>query len=104
MIEFLKRLFKSAPPVDFKGLMHEGAVIVDVRTAAEFKSGHIQGALNIPLDQIRSKAADLKKKNKIVITCCRSGNRSKMAKGLLSSAGITVYNGGAWDSLQQKIR
>jgi rhodanese-related sulfurtransferase len=45
----------------------------------------------------------LKKKQKTVITCCRSGNRSGMAKSMLDAAGITCYNGGAWDSLQRKV-
>lgn len=103
MIAFLKKLFGGGPQVDYKSLMDQGAMIVDVRTTGEFKSGHIQGAVNIPLDSIRSKAAELKKKNKVIITCCRSGNRSGMAKGILASSGITVYNGGAWDSLERKI-
>ncbi len=103
MIEFLRKLFGIGPKVDFKSLLDQGAMIVDVRTFGEFKSGHINGAVNIPLDSIRSKAAELKKKNKVIITCCRSGNRSGIAKGILTSSGITVYNGGAWDSLERKI-
>lgn len=99
-------IFKSlfGKPVDFKKLMAEGAVIVDVRTPSEYKSGHIPGALNIPLDSIKSKSGDLKSKNKVVITCCRSGARSGMAKSILTSAGIETVNGGPWNSLIQKIR
>ena len=99
-------IFKSlfGKPVDYKKLMAEGAVIVDVRTPSEYKSGHIPGALNIPLDSIKSKSGDLKSKNKVVITCCRSGARSGMAKGILTSAGIETVNGGPWNSLIQKIR
>jgi rhodanese-related sulfurtransferase len=103
MIEFLRNLFGGGPKVDFKSLMDQGAMIVDVRTTGEFASGHIRGAVNVPLDSIRYKAAELKKKNKVIITCCRSGNRSSIAKGILTSAGITAYNGGAWDSLERKI-
>jgi rhodanese-related sulfurtransferase len=84
--------------------MAEGAVIVDVRTPSEYKSGHIPGALNIPLDSIKSKSGDLKSKNKVVITCCRSGARSGMAKSILTSSGIETVNGGPWNSLIQKIR
>lgn len=103
MIEFLRKLFGGAPAVDFKSLVREGAVIVDVRTPGEFASGHIKGSVNIPLDMIRGKVADLKKKGNTVITCCRSGNRSSVAKGILASAGITAYNGGAWNVLRDKI-
>lgn len=103
MLAFLKKLLGGGTPVDYKALLSQGAVIVDVRTAAEFKSGHINGAVNIPLDVIKSKAAELKKKNKPVITCCRSGSRSGMAKSMLSAAGVECYNGGAWNMLNTKI-
>jgi phage shock protein E len=103
MINFLNKLFSSAPAADFANLVKEGAMIVDVRTPGEFNSGHIKGSINIPLDTIQSKTAELKKKGKTIITCCRSGNRSGMAKSMLEGAGITCYNGGAWDDLQNKI-
>lgn len=103
MLNFIKKLFAGGTPIDFKSLVSAGAIIVDVRTPGEYRGSHIQGSVNIPLDQIKSKIAELKKKNKPVITCCRSGNRSSMAKGVLKSAGIECYNGGAWDSLKNKI-
>lgn len=85
-------------------LVEQGAVIVDVRTKGEFKEGHINGSRNIPLDTIRNEVQSLKKLNKPVITVCRSGNRSRMAKSILVSAGIEVYNGGAWTSLNKQIK
>jgi phage shock protein E len=103
MFDFFKRLFSKGPETDFAELLRKGAVIVDVRTPGEYKSGHIKGSLNIPVDQIRSKTAELKKKGKPVITCCRSGSRSAMARTILTSAGIECYNGGAWDSLKDRI-
>ncbi|MBN8672713.1 MAG: rhodanese-like domain-containing protein [Chitinophagales bacterium] len=102
MLGFLKKLF-GVTTVDFKELVDNGAVIIDVRSPGEYKSGHIKGSRNFPLDTIRSKVNDLKKLNKPVITVCRSGARSGMAKGILKSAGIEVYNGGPWFSLQNKI-
>lgn len=104
MLGFIKKLFAGGSAVDYKQLLRDGAVIVDVRTPGEFKTGHIKGALNIPLDGIKSRIDELKRKNKTIITCCRSGNRSVMAKGILHSAGIDCYNGGAWNTLDQKIR
>jgi rhodanese-related sulfurtransferase len=76
---------------------------VDVRTTAEYQSGHIKGSINIPVDQIKSKVEQLKAKNKPVITCCKSGARSGMAKSILKAQGIEVYNGGGWNVLQQKL-
>lgn len=102
MIDFLKRLFGRAS-VNYKELVNSGAVIIDVRSNGEFKSGHISGSKNYPLDKIRAKVAELKKLNKPVITVCRSGARSGVAKGILKSAGIEAYNGGAWNSLKSKI-
>ena len=103
MLGIIKKLFGVGSNVDYKALLSQGAVIVDVRTAGEFRGGHIKGAINIPLDEVKSRTAELKKKNKPVITCCRSGNRSGVAKSLLVSAGVECYNGGAWDTLNHKI-
>jgi rhodanese-related sulfurtransferase len=100
---FFSNLFSSKPAVDYAELVKSGAIIVDVRTPGEFAQGHVKGAVNIPLDMIRSRAAELKQKNKPVITCCRSGARSGSAKSILTDAGIECYNGGAWDSLQNHL-
>jgi phage shock protein E len=102
MLGFLKKIFGGST-INYKELVSNGAIIVDVRTSGEFKAGHIPGSKNFPLDNIRTKVAELKKLNKPVITVCRSGARSGMAKGILKSAGIEVYNGGAWTSLKSKI-
>lgn len=102
MIGFLKKVF-GITSVNYKELASNGAVIVDVRTVAEYKSGHIPGSRNYPLDSIRSKVAELKKLNKPVITVCRSGARSGMAKNILKSAGIEAYNGGPWNLLKNRI-
>ncbi len=102
MLTYIKKLF-GITSVNFKELVNNGAVIVDVRSTSEYKAGHIPGSKNYPLDNIRSKVADLKKLNRPVITVCRSGTRSGMAKGILKSAGIDTYNGGPWTSLKNKI-
>ena len=102
MLTLLKKLFGGAS-VNYKELVSNGAIIADVRTASEYKAGHIPGSKNFPLDSIQTKIAELKKLNKPVITVCRSGTRSGMAKGILKSAGIEVYNGGPWTSLKSKL-
>ncbi len=102
MLGFLKKLI-GGTAVNYKELVDNGAIILDVRSAGEYKSGHIPGSKNYPLDSIRTKVAELKKLNKPVITVCRSGARSGMAKGILKSAGIEVYNGGPWTRLAGKL-
>ena len=96
-------LFSQAIETDYQALIKQGAMIVDVRTPGEFQGGHIRGSINIPLDEISDKVTDLKAKNKVIITCCRSGNRSGAATSIMEAAGIESYNGGAWDSLENKI-
>lgn len=104
MLDKLKQLFGLGPSVDYKSLVNEGAVIVDVRTKAEYQQGHIKGSLNVPLNNLSNHYSSLKKHKKI-ITCCASGMRSAQAKSILKSNGFEeVHNGGGWASLNQKIR
>lgn len=103
MLNFLKKLFGTAASVNVKELTGKGAVIFDVRTEAEFKTGHIKDAVNIPLERIGRQLHVIRKINKPVIAVCRSGNRRGIAANILKKAGIEAYNGGAWDQLQKKI-
>lgn len=100
MIGMLKQLFGAGPKLDIRSLRQHGAVILDVRTAAEFAAGHLDGSLNIPLDNLERRSASLPK-DKPIITCCASGMRSATAKNILLRQGFTeVYNGGSWTSLK----
>jgi len=101
MFSFIKSLF--GPSTDYKALMLKGAIIIDVRSPAEFDNGHIKGAKNIPVNIIQREVATIKKMGKPIITVCQSGGRSSMAKTILKHQGIEVYNGGAWFKLNSKI-
>jgi rhodanese-related sulfurtransferase len=104
MLDFIKNMFKSAEAPDLKQWLKEGAVIVDVRSPQEFKSGHIKGAINIPLDRIDVDFKKIPHPEKGVITCCASGMRSAAAKRVLAAKGVTkIYNGGGWSSLNSKL-
>jgi len=89
---------------DLKSVYQKGAIILDVRAPDEFRSGHIKGAINIPLDILKTRVGDLKKRGKPVITCCKSGARSVMASRALTEAGLEAYNGGGWRSLEKCIQ
>ena len=104
MLNFLKQLFGFTAPTDFQSLSKNGAIIIDVRTQSEYNSGHIKGSLNIPVNTIVSRIDEIKKKNKPIITCCRSGARSGMAANILKKQGIECYNGGPWDRLKKLIK
>lgn len=95
-------IFKKSQP-DYQAWLKEGAAIVDVRSPGEFKSAHIKGSVNIPLNEIASKSGKLKA-DKPVIVCCQSGMRSAQAASILKQRGFQrVHNGGGWMRLQQKL-
>lgn len=100
-MSFLQKLF--GPKTDFKQLMKDGAVIVDVRTRSEYSDGNIKGSRNISLDQLNSRVKELQLLKKPIIACCRSGVRSGMAVRILKAAGLEAYNGGPWTQLQRKL-
>lgn len=101
IINFIRQLFGSK--TDYKALVANGAIILDVRTTAEYKNGHIKNSLNIPVDEIKKRVTELTQKNKPVIACCASGMRSATAASILKQAGVEAYNGGSWVSLQNKL-
>lgn len=83
--------------------LQKGAVIIDVRTQAEFADGHAQGSVNIPLNAIANQIGKIKKYKKPIITCCRSGARSGTAANILNNNGIDSINGGPWQNVAQLI-
>lgn len=101
MIQFFKNLFSSGPKVSLDELVDKGAIILDVRSKAEFAGGHLTKSVNIPLDALKSRLDELDS-SKPVITCCASGIRSASAKSILKSSGFgEVKNGGGWTSLKR---
>ena len=82
-------------------------VVIDVRTPEEFASGHINGAINIPYDQIEARRSALSKvkKDENILVYCRSGRRSEIARQSLQKLGFkNVQNGGGIDGLMAKIK
>lgn len=100
MINTIKKILGLGPKINYKELVANGAIIVDVRTRGEFASGHADGSVNIPLDQLNSGLKKIKDKEKVIITCCASGMRSASAKAILKSNGYkNVHNAGSWYKL-----
>jgi rhodanese-related sulfurtransferase len=75
------------------------AQLVDVRSATEFATAHLPGAINIPLEQIEFRTADLDT-NAPVVLVCQGGTRAHLAGALLEASGrdLVVLEGGtgAW--------
>ena len=81
---------QAVGPSEAVRLMNQGAVLVDVRSQAEFDSGHILDARHLPQEQVAQAAETLKRfKDKVVITCCESGMRSGAAARVLVTQGFT---------------
>lgn len=79
-------------------LLKEGALLIDVRSSAEFSAGHNPASLNIPLDRLNTESIKLDK-SKTVLLCCASGTRSAMAKAMLKKNGfVQVINAGSWNN------
>ena len=78
----------------------DDAFFLDVREPAEWKAGHIEQAVHIPMGQLNARIAEIPKDQEIVAVC-RSGNRSQAVTDALNRAGYTAHNleGGmhAWD-------
>lgn len=101
MLEIFKNLLGFGPKINISELLANGATLVDVRTPAEYKDGHVKGSINLPLQTLGNQMNKLKK-DQVIITCCRSGSRSGMARRQLIAAGFTqVYNGGPWNSIKR---
>ncbi|MBE2249050.1 MAG: rhodanese-like domain-containing protein [Myxococcus sp.] len=81
---------------DAHRMVKEGAKLIDVRSTMEFSSGHLPGAVNVPLQELGAQAKKLGEKDKPVILYCASGARSAMARSTLKGMGFTrVFNLGA---------
>ncbi len=74
-----------------KELVQAGALIVDVRTPQEFAEGHIEGAVNVPVDVLESRLGELGTSEQVVVYC-RSGARSARAAKIVAESGKKVYD------------
>ncbi len=79
-------------------------LLVDVRTRVEFLQGSVEGAVNIPLDNIENNIAKFKSKPSVVVFC-RSGGRASAAVHLLHQHGVeNVTNGGSWQDVRDLLK
>jgi rhodanese-related sulfurtransferase len=102
MFSFLRRFgTPSIDIVELDALLAQGAVrVLDVREDGEFRSGHLPGAVNVPVKRLPDRLGVLKR-DKPYAVICQSGNRSRSATDYLVEQGFTgtvsVRGGtGAW--------
>ncbi len=80
-----------------RALVNQGALLVDVRTPDEFNELHVEGARNIPLNELGGALGSLPKDKPIVVYCA-VGSRATVAAGLLARSGYDVRNLGAMEN------
>lgn len=73
-----------------KTLLAEGALLLDVRTEAEYRRGAFRSSKNIPLYRIRQAAKELDSGRKLIV-CCQTGSRSAIAAFMLNQRGFDCY-------------
>ena len=102
MFSFLKRL--GGPQIDvaeLDALLTQGAVrVLDVREDSEFRTGHLPGAIHVPVKRLPDRIGKLRR-DKPYAVICQSGNRSRSATSYLLDQGfegtVSVRGGtGAW--------
>lgn len=89
---FLSSMFGGGSSVDearVKAVVAAGGRILDVRGPDEFGGGHVEGALNIPVQVLAGRLSEVGPKDQPVIVYCRSGGRSAQATSILKGAGWT---------------
>ncbi len=81
----------AAPARDPHKVVAEGGALIDVRTPEEYAAKHVDGAKNIPVDDIDQRLAEIPK-GKPVVVYCHSGGRSAVAAKVLRGAGYDVID------------
>lgn len=105
LILFVVRMIASRPdvsPEKVQELLAAGGMLIDVRTPPEYRAGHIESAVNLPLDTLPEGLNRLGvPMGRTLILCCATGMRSAQAKRLLKKAGyLRVHNAGAVSRLK----
>ncbi len=83
--------------------IREGALLVDLRSAQQFESGHVSGAVNIPFGEIVTRAKELgEDKSRKIVLYCADGNHSREALVLLKTFGYKdAIVAGGYESLKR---
>ncbi len=84
-----------------------GSLLIDVRTAKEYKADHAEGSVNLPLESIEKGKVPTVAKDKIIYVYCHSGKRASQAKAILEQTGYnnvinitSLYN---WVAMGGKV-
>ena len=94
-----KSEYQKIEIADAKEKIKQGAYLIDVRSKQEYNTSHIEGAVNIPVEEIENPSKKIITKEDTIIVYCRSGKRSSIASETLKKLGYNVLDLGAFDSI-----
>ncbi len=77
--------------------------VVDVRTEEEYSMGHVEGSINIPLNEVVDRENEIMALEQPVLFCCLSGGRSGQATAYFQGKGLECENGGGWMEVQHRL-
>jgi phage shock protein E len=88
-----------------KEALRRGAIIIDIRTAAEFDRGKVRDSVNIPIDRININLKRIVQMNKPIVICSNSDSENDRVIDVLKANGVKeIYNGGNWTKLWRMMR
>lgn len=88
-----------------KDALRRGAIIIDIRTAAEFDRGRVRDSINIPVDRININLRRIVQMTTPIIICSDSDSENERVIDVLKANGVKdIYNGGNWTKLWRMMR
>jgi len=100
----LKRLTQLTP-ASAREWLNKGALVIDVRSEAEYREQHLPGTINIPLNRLGNEiACHAPNKERPLLLHCLSGGRSGIGKGVLQKLGYQhVFNLGSYGRAEKIV-
>jgi len=88
-----------------KDALRRGAIVIDIRTAAEFDRGKVRDSINIPVDRININLRRIVQMSGPIIICSDSDSENERVIDVLKANGVKeIYNGGNWTKLWRMMR
>jgi rhodanese-related sulfurtransferase len=79
------------PLADFRALAGASAMLLDVREPHEYAAGHLEGAVNVPLSELRRRVDEIPRDREVWVYCA-AGQRAYFAQRLLLQRGVSAKN------------
>jgi len=88
-----------------KEALRRGAIVIDIRTAAEFDREKVSDSINIPIDRININLKRIVQMKAPIIVCSNSDSENDRVIDVLKANGVKeIYNGGSWTKLSRMMR